>query len=37
MSKYNYVLLYRSLKYYLSQGLLLKKVHKILEFNKVLG
>ena len=34
MSKYNYVLHYRNLKYYLSQGLILKKVHKILEFKQ---
>ena len=31
MFKYNYVVHYRNLNYYLSQGLILKKVHKILE------
>ena len=36
MSKNNYVVHYRNLKYYLSQGLKFKKVHKILEF-KALG
>ena len=34
MSKKNYVVHYRNLKYYLSQGLILKKVHKILEFKQ---
>ena len=34
MSKYNYVVHYKNLKYYLSQGLILKKVHKILEFKQ---
>ena len=32
MKKKNYVVHYRDLKYYLSQGLIFKKVHKILEF-----
>ena len=30
MSKNNYDVHYRNLKYYLSQGLIFKKVHKIL-------
>ena len=30
----NYVVHYRNLKYYLSQGLILKKVHRILEFKQ---
>ena len=34
MNKKNYVVHYRDLKYYLSQGLILKKVHKILEFKQ---
>ena len=34
MPKKNYVVYYRNLKYYLSQGLILKKVHRILEFKK---
>ena len=34
MSKKNYVVHYRNLKYYLSQVLALKKVHKILEFKQ---
>ena len=32
--KNNYVVYYRDLKYYLSQRLILKKVHKILEFKQ---
>ena len=32
--KKNYVVHYRNLQYYLSQGLLLKKVHRILEFKQ---
>ena len=35
MSKTNYVVHYRNLQYYLSQDLILKKVHKILEFKKI--
>ena len=34
MSKYNYAAHYRNWKYYLSQGSILKKVHKILEFKQ---
>ena len=34
MPKNNYVVHYRNLKYYLSQVLILKKVHKILEFKQ---
>ena len=34
MSKKNYVVHYRNLKYYLSQGLILKKVHRMLEFKQ---
>ena len=34
MSKNNYDVHYRNLKYYLSQGLIFKKVHKILEFKR---
>ena len=34
MSKKNHVMNYRNLKYYLSQGLTLKKVHRILEFKQ---
>ena len=34
MSKKNYVVHYRNLQYYLSQGLILKKVHRILEFKQ---
>ena len=34
MSKKNYVVHYRNLKYYLCQGLISKKVHKILEFKQ---
>ena len=34
MSKKNYVLHYRHLKYYLSQWLISKKVHRILEFKQ---
>ena len=33
-SKKNYVVHYRNLKYYLSQGLILKKVYRILEFKQ---
>ena len=35
MSKTNYVVHYRNLQYYLSQDLILKKVHKILEFKQI--
>ena len=34
LPKKNYVVHYRNLKYYLSKGLILKKVHRILEFKK---
>ena len=34
MPKNNYVVHYRNLKYYLSEGLILKKVHKILKFKQ---
>ena len=34
MSKKNYVVHYRNLKYYLSQGLILEKVQRILEFKQ---
>ena len=34
MSKYNYAVHYRNLKHYLSKGLILKKVHRILEFKQ---
>ena len=34
MSKNDYDVHYRNLKYYLSQGLIFKKVHKILEFKQ---
>ena len=34
MSKKNYVVHYRNLQYCLSQGLILKKVHRILEFKQ---
>ena len=34
LPKKNYVVHYRNLKYYLSKGLILKKVHRILEFRK---
>ena len=34
MSKKNYVVHYRNLKYYLLNGLILKKVHKILDFKQ---
>ena len=34
MSKKNYVVHCRNLKYYLSQGLILEKVHRILEFKQ---
>ena len=34
MPKYNYVVPYRDLQYYLSQELILKKVHKILKFEQ---
>ena len=34
MSKKNYVVHYRHLKYYISQGLILKKVQKILKFKQ---
>ena len=34
MPKYNYVVPYRNLQYYLSQELILKKVHKILKFEQ---
>ena len=37
MPKNNYIVHYRNLKYYLSKGLILKRVHRILEFkHKVL-
>ena len=34
MPKKNYVIHYRNLKYYLSKGWILKKVHKILKFKQ---
>ena len=34
MSKKNCVVYYRNLKYYLSQGSILKKVHRILKFKQ---
>ena len=34
MPKNNYVVHYRNLQFYLSQGLILKKVHRILEFKQ---
>ena len=34
MSKKNYVIHYRNLKYYLPQGLILKEVHRILQFKQ---
>ena len=34
MSKKNYGVLYKNLQYYLSQGLILKKVHRILGFKQ---
>ena len=34
MSKKNYSVHYRNLQYYLCQGLILKKVHRILEFKQ---
>ena len=34
MPKKNYVIHYRNLQYYLSQGWVLRKVHKILEFKE---
>ena len=34
LPKKNYVVHYRNLKYYLSKGLILKKVHRILEFKQ---
>ena len=34
MSKKNYVVHCRNLKYHLSQGLILEKVHRILEFKQ---
>ena len=34
MSKKNYIIHYRNLKYYISQGLMFKKVHRILEFKQ---
>ena len=34
MAKEKYVVHYRNLQYYLSQGLIFKKVHKILEFKQ---
>ena len=34
VSKKNYVVHYRNLKYYLSQGLILKKVHRIFELKQ---
>ena len=34
MSKKNDVVHYRNLKYYLSQGLIFKKVHRILELKQ---
>ena len=34
MPKYNYVVHYRNLQCYLSQGLILKKVHKTIEFKQ---
>ena len=37
MPKNNYVVHYRNLKYYLSEGLILKKVHKILKFKQSAG
>ena len=36
LPKKNYVVRYRNLKYYLSQGLILKKVHRILQFKQSL-
>ena len=36
MSKNNYVVYYRNLQYYLSQGLILTKVHRILELKQSL-
>ena len=36
MDKKNYVVHYINLQYYLSQGLILKKVHRILEFKQSL-
>ena len=37
MPKNNCVVHYINLKYYLSEGLIFKKVHKILEFKQVHG
>ena len=34
MSKKNYVVHFRNLQYYLPQGIILKKVHSILEFKQ---
>ena len=34
MPKNNYMVHYRNLKYYLSEGLIFKKVHKILKFKQ---
>jgi hypothetical protein len=33
-NKYNYIVHYRMLKFYLKQGMILKKVHKIIEFKQ---
>ena len=37
MPKNNYVVHYRSLKFHLPEGLILKNVHKILKFEKADG
>ena len=34
MPKNNYVVQYRNLKYYLSKGLILKEIRRILEFKQ---
>ena len=34
LPKKNYVVHYRNLKYYLSKGLIIKKVHRVLEFKQ---